>query len=304
LPIDPHRSPVPQPEQLNQAVQREIDAERCPVLQAHRLDGRPVVPLALMAEWLAHGALHANPGLSLHGIDQLRLLKGIAIDQSTKTIRLMAGAAKRNGEHFEVDVEIRDGARNGPSVVHSSAKAILTDRLPSAPAFEENGHFKASRKIRPLEEIYRQILFHGDALRGIEHIVRISTHGMTAQVRSAPSPDKWLDDPMRSRWIADPLVLDCAFQMAIIWCYEQQGVVSLPSYAASYRQYRERFPSEGVTAVMEVVKVTARKLVVDYTFLDGEKKVIACMKGYEAVMDANLIKAFGVVSENLSQPAA
>jgi acyl transferase domain-containing protein len=289
---------------LTQAVQREIDAERCPVLQAHRLDGRPVVPLALMAEWLAHGALHANPGLSLYGIDQLRLLKGIALDQPIKTIRLMAGSPKRNGEHYEVDVEIRDGAHNGGSLVHSSAKAILTDRLPSAPPFEENGHFKATRKIRPLEEIYRQILFHGDALRGIERIVRLSKHGMTAQVRSAPSPDQWLDDPMRSRWIADPLVLDCAFQMAIIWCYEQQGLVSLPSYAASYRQYRERFPVEGVAAVMEVVKVTERKLVADYTFLDREKKVIACMKGYEAMMDPNLLKAFGVASESTSRPAA
>jgi len=289
---------------LTQAVQRDIDAQRCPVLQAHRLDGRPVVPFALMAEWLAHGALHANPGLSLHGIDHLRLLRGITLDQSTKTIRLMAGAPKRNGAHYEVDVEIRDGAHNGAGLVHSSAKAILTDCLPAAPAFEENGHFKATRKIRSLEEIYQQILFHGDALHGIEHIVRLSKHGMTAHVRSAPSPDKWLDDPMRSRWIADPLVLDCAFQMAIIWCYEQQGLVSLPSYAASYRQYRERFPAEGVTAVMEVANVTERKLVADFTFLDVEKKIIACMKGYEAVMDPNLIKAFGVTAENITRPAA
>jgi hypothetical protein len=243
--------------------------------------------------------------LSLHGIDHLRLLKGITLDQSAKkTIRLMAGAPKRNGEHYEVDVEIRDGAHNGAGLVHSSARAILTDRLPAAPVFEENGHFKATRKIRPLEEIYQQILFHGDALHGIEHIVRLSKHGMTAHVRSAPSPDKWLDDPMRSRWVADPLVLDCAFQMAIIWCYEQQGLVSLPSYAASYRQYRDRFPSEGVTAVMEVANVTERKLVADFTFLDLEKKIIACMKGYEAVMDPNLIKAFGVAAENITRPAA
>ncbi len=300
----PHSQPASPESLLTQAVQRDIDPERCPVLQAHRLDGRPVVPFALMAEWLAHGALHANPGLSLHGIDHLRLLKGISLDRSTKTIRLMAGAPIRNGAHYEVDVEIRDGGHNGASLVHSSAKAILADRLPAAPAFEENGHFKTTRKIRPLEEIYQQILFHGDALRGIENIVRLSKHGMTAHVRSAPSPDKWLDDPMRSRWIADPLVLDCAFQMAIIWCYEQQGLVSLPSYAASYRQYRERFPSEGVAAVMEVTNVTERKLVADFTFLDREKKIIACMKGYEAVMDRNLIKAFGVASERISRPAA
>ncbi|MFZ1987260.1 MAG: SDR family NAD(P)-dependent oxidoreductase [Desulfatitalea sp.] len=281
---------------LTQAVQREIDVERCPVLQAHRLDGRPVVPLALITEWLAHGALHANPGLSLHGIDHLRLLKGITLDEPRKTIRLMAGQPKRNGELYEVDVEIRDGALNGGSLIHSSAKAILADRLPAAPPFEENGHFKTTPMLRSLKEIYHHILFHGDMLHGIHQIVRLSKSGMTAQVHSAPSPEKWVDDPMRSRWIADPLVLDCAFQMAIIWCHEQKGFVSLPSYAASYRQYRERFPAEGVTAVMEVAKVTDRKMVADFTFLDQDKKIIACMKGYEAVMDQNLFKAFGIAA--------
>jgi acyl transferase domain-containing protein/NAD(P)-dependent dehydrogenase (short-subunit alcohol dehydrogenase family) len=279
---------------MTQAVQREIDAERCPVLQAHRLDGRPVVPLALITEWLAHGALHANPGLSLHGIDHLRLLKGITLDEPRKTIRLMAGHPKRNGALYEVDVEIRDGALNGGSVIHSSAKVILADRLPVAPRFIENGHFKTTPLPRSLKEIYHRILFHGDALQGIHQIVRLSKNGMTARVHSAPSPEKWVDDPMRSRWIADPLVLDCAFQMAIIWCHEQKGLVSLPSYADSYRQYRERFPAEGVTAIMEVAKVTERKMVADFTFLDQEKEIIASMKGYEAVMDQNLFKAFGI----------
>lgn len=279
---------------MTQAVQREIDAERCPVLQAHRLDGRPVVPLALITEWLAHGALHANPGLSLHGIDHLRLLKGITLDEPRKTIRLMAGHPKRNGALYEVDVEIRDGALNGGSVIHSSAKVILADHLPVAPRFIENGHFKKTPMPRSLKEIYHRILFHGDALQGIHQIVRLSKNGMTARVHSAPSPEKWVDDPMRSRWIADPLVLDCAFQMAIIWCHEHKGLVSLPSYADSYRQYRERFPAEGVTAIMEVAKVTERKMVADFTFLDQEKEIIASMKGYEAVMDQNLFKAFGI----------
>ena len=277
-----------------QAVRREIDAGRCPVLQSHCLDGRPVVPLALITEWLAHSALHANPGLVLHGIDGLRLLKGIALDQNKKVIRLMAGGIKRNGQVYEVDVEVRDGSQNGAGTVHSKAKAILADYLPAAPHFDENGHFKPTPGLPSLKDIYSRILFHGDALKGIEKIVRLSKSGMTAQIRCAPAPESWLHDPMRSRWIADPLVLDCAFQMAIIWCHEQQGLVSLPSYAHSYRQYRDRFPADGVTAVLEVVKATDRKMVADFTFLDQKKAVIACMTGYEAVMDPGLFKAFGV----------
>jgi hypothetical protein len=283
-----------EPDTLLQAAKRDIDLASCPVLQSHMLDGRPVVPLALITEWLAHGALHANPGLLLHGIDQLRLLKGITLEDQSKTIRLMAGVPKHNQGLYEVDVQIRDGGRNGKSMIHSSAKAILVDRLPTAPAFEENGHFKASSHLPTMAQIYDQVLFHGDDFKGIQQIIRLSEKGMTARVSCAPPPEKWLDDPLRSRWIADPLVLDCAFQMAIIWCHQEKGVVSLPSYAACYRQYRDRFPAEGVTAVLEVTHVTDRKMTADFTFLDQDKKIIACMSGYEAVMDRGLFRAFGV----------
>ncbi|MCP4744630.1 MAG: SDR family NAD(P)-dependent oxidoreductase [Desulfobacteraceae bacterium] len=277
---------------LNIAAKRNIDLDRVPILESHRLDGHPVVPFALIAEWLAHSALHANPGLALHGMDNLRLCKGIVLDSGDKMIRLMAGKAKRNGQIYEVDVEIRNGVMEGREVVHSSARAILTDQLPSAPAFIENGHFKNNGSVPSIDDIYNRILFHGQALRGIKKIIRLSKTGMTAQVSAAPGPDRWMNDPLRSRWIADPLVLDCAFQMAIIWCHDNQGKVSLPSYAASYRQYRDRFPEQEVSAILEIVSVSGHKMVGDFSFLDEQKNVIARLEGYEAIMNENLEKAF------------
>jgi acyl transferase domain-containing protein/NAD(P)-dependent dehydrogenase (short-subunit alcohol dehydrogenase family) len=276
---------------LAQAVRREIDVARYPVLESHCLDGRPVVPLALITEWLAHGALHANPGMTLHGMDNLRLLKGISLEEGCKTIRMMAGKAQRKGQLFEVEVEIRDGVKNGREVVHSQAKAILTDHFPPAPLFEENGHFKGKGLSRSVDEIYEGILFHGHHLRGIRKIIAISEKGLSAQVAAAPAPHKWITEPFRSRWIADPLILDCAFQMAIIWCHEQKGMRSLPSFAAAYRQYRDRFP-EQVTSVLEVERATDRKLIGNYYFLDENKQVVAELKGYEAIMDPALERAF------------
>jgi hypothetical protein len=101
-----------------------------------------------------------------------------------------------------------------------------------------------------------------------------------------------MKEPLRTRWIADPLILDCAFQMAIIWCHEQLGQVSLPSFAATYRQYCDRFPREGIVAVLEVRTSNERKLIGDFTFLDKSKQVIAHLKGYEAIMAPGLLKAF------------
>jgi len=270
----------------------DIDLNAYPVLQSHFLDGRPVVPLAIMTEWLAHTALHANPGLVLHGIDGLRVFNGITLENGRRTVRLLAGKARRNGTQYEVAVEIRNDVRSAVQALHSSAQVILTDRMPAPPVFNENGHFKPSGLSQTIDDIYRDILFHGQDLHGIQEIVRMSAEGISARLSAAPPPADWVKAPLRSRWIADPLVLDSAFQMAIVWCKENLGKVSLPSYAAAYRQYCSRFPAEGVSAVLEVQTFDERKMVGNFTFIDAQKAVVARLKGYEAIMDPLLIKAF------------
>ena len=87
-------------------------------------------------------------------------------------------------------------------------------------------------------------------------------------------------------------MLDGAFQMATVWCFEEKGAVSLPSYAASYRQYRDQFPSDAVTVVLEITEATTRKMRGDFTFLDSDDEIVARLIGYEAIMDASLFKAF------------
>jgi acyl transferase domain-containing protein/NAD(P)-dependent dehydrogenase (short-subunit alcohol dehydrogenase family) len=287
------RQPLTETSTLSVTCKREVDVDRHPVLQSHLLDGRPVVPFALITEWLAHSALHANPGLYLHGMDNLRLFNGITLDHQKRTICLMAGKASRSGAMFEVDVEIRDDSMTGiNNRIHSSARAILAERLPMPPPFVENGHFKRNGCTPSVTEIYEKVLFHGHDLRGIQEIIRLSEKGISASLTSAPPPIKWMEHPLRSRWIADPLVLDCAFQMAIIWCHAQLGMVSLPSFAASYRQYCDRFPSDGIIAVLEVRSWNKHKLSGDFTFLDKHKKVLASLEGYEAIMTPELSKAF------------
>jgi NAD(P)-dependent dehydrogenase (short-subunit alcohol dehydrogenase family) len=292
LPAQPANQACPTPADLFLTCKRVVDVAHHPVLQSHLLDGRPVVPLALIAEWLAHSALHANPGLTLHGMDNLRLFNGITLDSQKRIIQMLAGKASRKGQTFEVDVEIRDDACDGACRVHCRAKAILTDRLPAAPPFEENGHFKTNGHPPSINDFYGRVLFHGRDLHGIREIIRISEDGISARLTSAPAPIKWMKEPLRTRWIADPLILDCAFQMAIIWCHEQLGQVSLPSFAATYRQYCDRFPREGIVAVLEVRTSNERKLIGDFTFLDKSKQVIAHLKGYEAIMAPGLFKAF------------
>jgi NAD(P)-dependent dehydrogenase (short-subunit alcohol dehydrogenase family)/acyl carrier protein len=277
---------------MSLTAKRDIDVENYPVLRSHLLNGKPVVPMALITEWLAHSALLANPGLVFNGIDDLRIYKGIILSRPKMNIRLMAGKVQKIDHRYEVDVEIRNSAADDREIIHSGAKAILSDRMPAPPEFHQNGQFKEKAIPFSLADAYKRILFHGEDLRGIKKIISISDQGMAAQLSSAPHPMLWVREPFRNHWIADPLVLDCAFQMAILWCYQQFEQVSLPSYAATYRQYSEKFPRSGVTAVLEVQNATDHRIVGCFTFLDTEKRVVARLDGYEAVMDQNLIYKF------------
>jgi len=87
-------------------------------------------------------------------------------------------------------------------------------------------------------------------------------------------------------------VLDTAFQLAIVWCYENAGMVSLPVSFRQFRQYRNTFPAEGVTVVLEVKQRTSHKIGGDFTFLDPDGTVVARISDYEAVMDKSLEKTF------------
>jgi acyl transferase domain-containing protein/NAD(P)-dependent dehydrogenase (short-subunit alcohol dehydrogenase family)/acyl carrier protein len=271
---------------------REIDIESYPVLESHIIGGKPVVPFALMTEWLGHSALHESPGLFLYGLDDIRLLKGIRLDDGKKMIRLLAGKPEKKDSFFEVNVEIRNGVKDGVELIHTRAKAILAGSPALPPVYIIPDKIASKTYNRSIEEVYDDILFHGSALRGIREIVGYSSKGMVARVSPAPLPQNWIKDPLRKKWIADPLALDSAFQMAILWGFEEMNRLSLPSYCKSYRQYYDAFPAEGVTAVLEIRETTKHRIMCDITFLDKKDLVVAALNGYEAVMDDSLRKSF------------
>jgi NAD(P)-dependent dehydrogenase (short-subunit alcohol dehydrogenase family)/acyl carrier protein len=277
---------------LTLCFERDVDISQYPVLNAHIIDDKPVVPLALMMEWFAHGALHPNPGLIMHGLDDIQVLKGIRLEHEKHQIRLFAGKLRKNHSHYEVAVELRGANDLGQDVIHSRAKAILGDHLVSPPPYQFSKVMMAGTYNKNIQDIYDEILFHGFELRGIRKIISCSTRGMVAQLSAAPGPRQWMSSPLRDRWIADPLVLDSAFQMAIVWCYEEKQTVSLPSSVTSYRQYRHQFPTEGVTAVLEASEITDHKMRGDFTFSDSNGEIVARLTGYQAIVDASLLKAF------------
>ncbi|WP_136513264.1 type I polyketide synthase [Geomonas edaphica] len=278
---------------LSEAFALTLTVPEYPFLRSHVLDGKAVLPMAVIVEWLAHGALHGNPGFRFHGFNDLRICKGVVFEDNTPfTVNVMAGRAEKRESFWLVPVELCSPGVNGKTVLHARAEIVLATKHPEGiRSITEI----PSTTYQPLEGVIynNERLFHGPDLHGIEQVVGCSAKGIAATVKGAPAPAKWIRRPLRSAWITDPLVLDSAFQLMILWSFERFGSGSLPCFAARYRQFQESFPREGVQAVIRVTQESAHGASADMEFLDrASGKLVARLEGYECIIDPSLKQAF------------
>ena len=286
---------------LETAFQRQVSLETLPVLASHVIDGHAVLPMILILEWLAEGAVRRNPGLVVVGVDDMKLYKGVILyGPPAVTVEIRAGKAVRDGREFRITVEMCGTLAGGREVALARADVVLAERHPSgAPRIF---HRTADGYPHTRDEIYRSLLFHGPAMRGIERVDACNRHGISGWARVAPSPAEWIARPTRGTWIFDPLAIDCAFQLVVLWCRSHFGSNSLPTLVRGLRQYQSRFPAEGVRILVEIREATETRAVADVEFLDADEGLIARLDGYECVIDRSLNEAF--CRNTLASPAA
>jgi len=286
---------------LVEAFSMTLTVDDHPFIRSHVIDGKAVLPMAMIVEWLAHGALHGNPGFRFHGFNSLRICKGVVFAQDTAcTLRVMAGRAEKRDSLYLVPVELTGSSSDGRSVLHARAEIVLATRLPEG--IRSIVDLPTTPYAQSNAAIYdRERLFHGPDLQGIEQVGGCSPKGITALVKAAPQPSSWIRQPLRNIWLTDPLVMDSAFQLMILWSFERFGSGSLPSFAGRYRQFQDTFPREGAQIVIRVTAEREHSASADMEFLDRNSgKLIARLEDYECVIDPSLQQAFR--RNQLSQP--
>lgn len=277
---------------LPAAFERVIDLEECPILASHVIDGRVVLPMALILEWFGQAALHQNPGMSVVGVDGLRVLNGVKLqDNRPATVRISASKVVGRGGELIASVEMRGLTASGKDILHARAEVLLANQLPPAPVPIALPNLPGYG--RSVASAYAEVLFHGAQLQAIRLIEGCGPEGISAEVESAPAPSDWLRSPLRQKWVTDPLALDAAFQLMILWSSDQCGGPSLPCHIGSYRQYVRSFPGEGVRIACRVTRGTSTQALADIDFLDRQGHLLARIEGYECTIDPGLSRAFG-----------
>ncbi len=285
--------PVVKPEidssDLKVAFERDLSVGSYSFLTSHVMNGQAVLPVAVILEWFAHGALHLNPGMQFHGFDDFRVLKGVTLSATEiRHLRIMAGNMTFNDNMGYVPLELRSDDK-----LHASAVMVLTDSLSTTSESDKRKALPVAQgeyQFKQREFYENGQLFHGQHLHGIKEVLHCSDKGIVADVNAAPAPTAWMSQPIRSNWLTDPLILDSAFQMMILWSFEHQGIGSLPTAISRYRQFFRSFPKSGARIIAEVTSHTNNRANADIEFLDENNNRIALMEGYECVRD-NLLKS-------------
>jgi len=271
----------------------ELSPERFPFLTSHVIDGRAVLPVAMYVEWMAHAAVHANPGLRFVGIEDLRVLNGVVLDgDASFGLDISAGNAVGEEGCKRAAVEMRSVAPDGRRVLHSTAIVLLDASFATDHAALANRALPPYRSSR--DDIYNhQKLFHGPLFQGIVTVDGCGPDGISITASAAPAPEQWVREPLRRRWLADPLALDCAFQAMILWSLDQHATASLPVRLGKYEQFQTAFPKIGVRIESKVTKATPFGATSTIEFLHpADGTLIARIDDYECVMAASLNAAF------------
>ena len=276
------------------AFKQSLSVANTPVLADHVMNGKAVLPAALMMEKLAHAAVTENPGTKFIGFENFTVFKGIILEPDSELkLKFHAGMAQIDGNIERAQAEIRSG-KDGKTI-HAKATVILGHNIEQQNASD----MPKPQLPYPIasDQIYTTLglLFHGKQLHAINRVDACDDMGIVGRLNAAPAPAVWIKKPSRKAWITDPLMIDGIFQLMILWTQQKLDAPSLPTHFDRYQQFVSSLPTPGgpgVQCICRIVKVTPHQIQCDVELLDDEGKLLARMDGYQCITDGTLKDAF------------
>ncbi len=202
-----------------------VSAATHPWLTDHTVQDVPVLPVVQVVEIFAAAMSRGWPGLRLRQLTKLSVLRGAPLPDFQTGHRFRVVCTPIAAGH--VGLAFYD-VGGGPAPRYR-AEAHLGVDLPSLQAASP-----PEGALLPWEgDPYAQALFHGPAFQGLRGVA-VGEGGATAEIlplcRGDAVAEGWeLGSPNAAGWSSDPLALDCALQLGLLWGWEPFGGRSLPT---------------------------------------------------------------------------
>jgi acyl transferase domain-containing protein/NAD(P)H-dependent flavin oxidoreductase YrpB (nitropropane dioxygenase family)/NAD(P)-dependent dehydrogenase (short-subunit alcohol dehydrogenase family)/acyl carrier protein len=275
---------------------RTLDPRYDRYLRDHRLDGQLVFPMAMAMELMAEVVQQGWPEWEVVGIRSLQVLRGIVLGDGAREVRVVARPpTDRSHESLvlEVDVEIDELDQPGRPCYRATVQ--IAERFPPPPPFDPG----ALSELRPfpmaVEESYRRWLFHGPCFQGISTIEGMNEHGITAIVLPS-SPAQCLPARAAGHWLIDPVLLDCGFQLAILWERVHHNMTPLPSRFTSYRRFGPAAGAPVRCSLQARSNTGGHALITNISFLDTDGRVVGVLEEMEFSCSSALNRLAGMAT--------
>jgi NAD(P)-dependent dehydrogenase (short-subunit alcohol dehydrogenase family) len=251
-------------------VVRSLSLAQDRYLDHHRVDGRPVLPFAVAMELMAELAAVAAPGRAVTGLRGIRLLNGITVPDGGQARIRISGRPDPGGDQLDTLIGPTDNPR--PSY---GAIVQLGERAPAAEAPAALPDLKPFPLMIP--DAYRELLFHGPMFQGIVDIDGMDERGSTASLRPS-RPTSCVRDAEGLRWLLDPILLDSALQVQVLWARLHWDTTLLPAEIAGHHRYGELREGELARHEMRIRGESNPPMChVDHWFYGSDGRLIATL---------------------------
>lgn len=265
----------------------EIDRANHIYLEDHKLDDMPVLPMAVALETMLECAALARPGRRLKGISGFDIPSGVIFDTDRK--RFLVRARELGADRAELTVESLGRANRlhhrGVAEYAGEGEAItlppeLQARIPARfdPSLIESPELDPPHR----DHIYRNWMFHGPLFQGIESIDRLGPGGVAGAV-TGRAPGLCLRDPLKDRWIMDPILFDCSMQLGAVWVRFYSDITCLPT---GFKQLHLLRPCPQESAYVHVFLPTGvfdGEVVCDLAIYDSDRELSVLVEGLTGV---------------------
>ncbi|MGQ4599722.1 SDR family oxidoreductase [Nocardia sp. R6R-6] len=258
-----------------------VGRESHPHLADHMPAGRPVVPLAIVAEWFLRAARirQSQPGpITLRDLDVIRGVELDNFDDGGQLLTIRGRAA----EQGELGLDLV-GARG---FVHVRATVSAGNDDPAPTAGVESTH--VSGAVDQAATYRRPVLFHGPAFRAIDVVESLSDGAASAGVIGVRRLG-WRDE----LWQSDPAAVDAALQLALLWAADRSralvaevpadGAAYLPMGIAQLRVFRQGPVGAGTRCVLRGTALDSLTARCDVTVVDADGAAVVELLGVRLV---------------------
>ncbi|GIJ25223.1 hypothetical protein Vqi01_03850 [Micromonospora qiuiae] len=256
-------------------------------LADHRLDGRPVVPFAMVLELVTEAAEAFFAPRTVTGVRDLRLRQGILLPAGPEpepvevlvTARLNAAAEASGPSAGVLTAEVTVAAAARPAQVYYHATVELAAAMPAPPAEPATSQLDGLPAFPVgVAEAYATMLFHGPVFHAIAEIHGMDRRGARAELRPSV-PARCVRAPESARWVLDPVLVDAALQMQVLWARIHWDMTLLPTELGQLRRYADLAPAGGPAPIRHELRIRSASRPplcrADHYFHDGEGRLLA-----------------------------